>query len=358
MAEPLFLLYPGDPDTVTGGYRYDRRMAEACRTAGWTIEERSLPAGFPFPSDAEREHAAQQVAALPDQAVVVVDGLGFGAMPEIAEAEAERLRLIALVHHPLCDEAGLDPARKEALYYAERTALAAARGVICTSRATARRLRDFAVPLANIHVVEPGTDPRPLAEGRRDGVIRLLAVASFTERKGHRTLLEAVALLDRPSAPGGVPWFLDCAGATGFDPTLEQRLWQQAAALADRVVLHGQVSDAELDCLYREANVFVSASSYEGYGMALAEAIAYGLPVVAATGGAVTETVPESAGLFVAPGDAGALAAGLRQVIVDEALRHRLRLAARAARAQLSDWPTAAARFRTALTALAGIPRP
>jgi len=358
MVQHVYLLYPGDPETATGGYRYDRRIAETCREAGWTVSEVSLLDGFPHPDPTALDQAAGHLARLPDDAVVIVDGLAFGAMPDIAVREAERLRLIALVHHPLCDEAGLDEADKDRLFQSEKQALAVCRGVICTSRTTARRLRDFGIPNQRIQIVEPGTDPRPLATGLRDDVVRLLAVGSFTVRKGHRTLLDAIALLDRPSASGGVPWHLDCAGATGFDPDLERQIWQRAEALGDRLTLHGQVDEATLQRLYQQADVFVSASSYEGYGMALAEAIAHGLPVVAATGGAVVETVPESAGLFVAPGDAGALAAGLRQVIYDDGLRHRLRMAARAARAQLPDWPSAGVRFRAAIETLAGLDRP
>ena len=78
-------------------------------------------------------------------ALLLIDGLAYGAMPEEAAAQAARLRLVALVHHPLGDEGGLAPAERQRLLASETAALAAARAVICTSPATARRLAEFGV---------------------------------------------------------------------------------------------------------------------------------------------------------------------------------------------------------------------
>ena len=90
---------------------------------------------------------------------VVVDGLALGALPEAAEKIARRAPLVALVHHPLALEAGLSPADAHKLFESERKALAAARSVIVTSRATAKRLNaDYDVPPERITVAPPGTD--------------------------------------------------------------------------------------------------------------------------------------------------------------------------------------------------------
>ena len=159
----LHLLVPGDPETLTGGYAYGRRIAAALRARGWGVETHTLYASFPRPTQAALAHAEETLAALPADALVLVDGLAYGAMPRLAGDAAARLRLLALVHHPLAAESGLDGSVQRALRESEREALAAARGVVVTSRATAHALADYDVPASRVAVVEPGTDPAPLA---------------------------------------------------------------------------------------------------------------------------------------------------------------------------------------------------
>ena len=89
---------------------------------------------------------------------------------------------------------------------------------------------------------------------------------------------------------------------------------------------------------YRAADLFALASFYEGYGMVYAEAMANGLPVIATDAGAVPEVVPPEAGALIPPGDRAALAAALRRLIGDDALRTRCADAALAWTRALPDW--------------------
>ncbi|HSB23072.1 MAG TPA: hypothetical protein VLE94_08180, partial [Burkholderiaceae bacterium] len=136
----LVFVVPGDLASLTGGYGYDRRIIAGLQATGWTVDVVSLGTGFPFPDAGTREHAAQRVAAIPDGSLVAVDGLAFGAMPELADRHARRLRWVALVHHPLALETGLTAEQRLTLLDSERRALASARGVIVTSSTTAREL--------------------------------------------------------------------------------------------------------------------------------------------------------------------------------------------------------------------------
>jgi len=101
--------------------------------------------------------------------------------------------------------------------------------------------------------------------------------------------------------------------------------------------------------LYSASDLFVLASRFEGYGMALAEAIAHGLPVVSTTTGAIPDTIPAGAGLLVPPNDVAALAQALRRLISDRAERRRLAINARAAAAQLPTWQESARLFAGAI---------
>ncbi len=342
-------LLPGDPATRTGGYLYDARIVEGLRTGGHAVAVHRLDDSFPMPTAAALDHAARTLAALPDAETVVIDGLAFGALPELAHIEARRLCLVALVHHPLAEESGLAPDVRSLLFASECRALAAARRVITTSRATASGLSAYGVAAPRIGVVEPGTDPAPLAAGSGGASAALLCVGSVVPRKGHDVLVEALSGL------ADLPWHLVCAGsvdrAPGWTAVLRRRI--AAAGLDGRVTLIGEVMGERLDALYHAADLFVLASHHEGYGMALAEALARGLPIVAAAAGAIPGTVPEPAGLLVPPGDAAALRAALRAVLTDRPLRQRLAAGACAARLALPRWPDAAARFAREL-ALAG----
>ena len=102
----------------------------------------------------------------------------------------------------------------------------------------------------------------------------------------------------------------------------------------------------------RSADLFVLPSRFEGYGMAFAEAIAHGLPVIGTTAGAIPDTVPDGAGILVPPDDAAALAHALRRLIANGSERESLAAAARAAAARLPTWRQSAEEFARAIEAV------
>ena len=343
-----YFLIPGDPERRSGGTIYDRRIMAGLAAQGWRVEWCSLDAAFPAPSAAALAESAAILAALPDQALTIIDGLALGALPEVAAAERQRLRLVGLVHHPLALETGLDEAQRRQLYASERAALRQVRQVIVTSPSTARALvDDYAVAPERCVVVLPGTDPAPLSSGSNGVELVLLCVSSLTPRKGHAVLLRALAQLkDRP-------WRLRCAGGA-HDPLTAAELRTLAASLGltERIEWLGELHSAALDAAYQQTDLLVLPSFHEGYGMALAEALARGLPIVSTSAGAIPDTVPASAGLLVPPGDAAALTQALARVIDEPALRTQLAAGARAARQTLPDWPTVSARFAQVLDAV------
>ena len=339
-------MIPGDLDTRTGGYGYDRRIIAGLRERGWVVNALRLDDSFPVPTPAARAHAAQVLAAIPDGSTVLVDGLALGALPEEVEREASRLRIVALVHHPLAAETGIDPALATALEISERRALAAVRSVVVTSPAIAARLADYGVTGDRITVVEPGTDPAPIARGSvaedagrpTSAPVALLCVATLTPRKGHALLLSALASIPQRN------WRLTCAGSLDRDPATVARVRAQLreAGLEDRVSLVGDLDQDALAIQYDGADLFVLATLYEGYGMAVAEALARGLPVISTATGAIRDLVGD-AGIVVSPGDLHGMIAALSSAIGDPALRATLRANACRRRDRLPAWDAAAA---------------
>ncbi len=341
----LHFILPGDPETRSGGFLYDRRMIEGLQRNGWTVEPHALADGFPEPSKEALAEAERLLADLPDGAPVVIDGLALGVMPEIAHRQARRLALIGLVHHPLADETGLAPARQDALFRSEREALAAVRHVIVTSPHTAVRLADFDVDRDQITVAEPGVVPASLTEGSGGPGLGLICAASLTPRKGHHVLIEALARLRARD------WHLLCAGSRERDAATARRIEQlcRDRGLDGRIDFVGEVDADELDRLYRRSDLLVLASFHEGYGMVITEAIARGLPVVATSAGAIPDTLPAGAGLLVPPGDPEALAAALGRLMDAPEELAALRKGARVARDELPTWEQSVARFAEGL---------
>ena len=346
----ITFVVPGNLDTPTGGYIYDRRIIDGLRAHGAQVDVRQLSSLFPFPDASALRHAAEQLAEIPDEGVTVIDGLAGGAMPEQIERESSRLRIVALVHHPLAKETGLSGGTATELEATERRSLRFARRVIVTSTATAAVLsRDYAVEPLRVTVVEPGTDPARRAVRSPEARVKLLCVASMTPRKGHVTLVRALAEIR------DLDWTLTCVGSMLRDPVAPLRVLKEVAkaGLNDRVVFEGEVKDsAALAPYYDRSDIFVLPTEYEGYGMAVAEALAHGLPVISTPTGGIEGLVGSTAGILVPAGDVGKLAAALRRLITDRAEYERLREGAWNAGSRLPTWEMATTRLSEALSKL------
>lgn len=334
---PLTFVVPGRLDTRTGGYIYDHRMTEGLRHQGWSVEVRELDGTFPYPTRAALEHASGVLAAVRDGSIVIVDGLALGAMPDLVEREARRLRIVALVHLPLAADVGIDGETAARLETGERRALAASVLVIVTGAATLPLLAKYDLPRDRVIVVEPGTDRAPLARGSGRELLQLLTVATLNPGKGHEILVRALAEVPQRN------WHLTCAGSIRRHPAT---VYQVRAAvtrlgLQDRVAILGEVDALTLDDYYDSADLFVLATLQETYGMAVAEALARGLPVVSTATGAIPDLVGGDAGLLVPPGNIKALAEALTRMLGDAGLRAQFAEGARRVRDRLPSWDRA-----------------
>jgi len=325
-----------DPARPSGGNAYDRRVCDGLEATGWTVRLHPVPGRWPQFDATSHAVLGDVVGRIPDGAVVLLDGLVASTAPDVLVPHASRLRMVALVHMPL----GLPPADDQTRAR-EGAVLGAAAAVVTTSAWTRGMLIEtYALPGDRVHVAEPGVDSAALAPGTEDAGA-LLCVAAVTPGKGHDVLLDALAAI------AGLPWHCRCVGSFDRDPTFANGIERRARAggLGDRVCFAGPMSGAELDRSYGTADLLVLASRAETYGMVVTEALARGLPVIAADVGGVSEALGHdrdgvAPGLLVPPGDPAALAAALRAWMDNAALRQRLRGAARDRRAALPGWTT------------------
>jgi glycosyltransferase involved in cell wall biosynthesis len=302
-----------DPARPSGGNAYDRRVRDGLAAAGWQVHmhENAL---------------AEALARIPDGSVVLLDGLIASPAPEVLVPASGRLRLVVLVHMPLVDER-------------EGAVLRACASVVTTSAWTRRLLLEsYSLPGDRVHVAAPGVEVAELAPGTATGC-SLLSVAAVIPGKGHDVLVDAVATLN------GHRWRCLCVGTVERDPAFVASLRLRADS---RLRFAGALPEEELARSYGEADLLVLPSRSETYGMVVTEALARGLPVVAADVGGVPEAMGHGTdgtrpGVLVPPEDPAALGGALRAWLGDPGLRRRLRQAARERRESLCDWSTTTA---------------
>ena len=333
-----------DPARVSGGNRYDRKVCDGLRETGWTVAEIAAPGCWPEPDTRALRALARSLDALPDGALVLLDGLIASAAGAVIVPRSERLRLVVLVHMVFGGTAVADRD--------ELAVLAAARAVVTTSGWARGHLLDrYPLVPGRVHVARPGTDPAPAGPRSTDGR-RLLCVGALAPHKGQDLLLEALAGL------AGLPWSCTLIGPLDRDPPFVASLQSRAvvARITDRLRILAPRTGAALQSEYRSADVLVVPSRAETYGMVVTEALAAGMPVIATRAGGLPEALGSTVwglpGLLVPANDHQALAAALVRWLTDDGLRRSLHLAASVRRRALPDWRTTCDRVAAVLAAV------
>jgi glycosyltransferase involved in cell wall biosynthesis len=339
--------HPGLP---TGGNIYDRRVCAGLAETGWEVLVATVAAAWPVPGSGARADLARIVSAIPDGETVLIDGLI--ASPTAAQLlpHTGRIRMTVLLHMPLAT--ALDTHHDVGAERSERAVLHAAAGVVVTSEWTRQQVvTRYAIPACRVHVAQPGVD-RVATPARPGRGRHLICVGVLGPHKGQDLLVEALAgLADRD-------WHCLLAGSLDRDPDFVEQLQARITRLGydHRVRLTGVLTGAALSHAYATADLLVAPSRAETYGMTVTEALAHGLPVIAADVGGLPEALGATAdgtrpGQLIPPGDPVAIAAALGSWLGDERHRDRLRAAARRRRSTLRGWEQTTQEIANALTA-------
>ena len=183
-----------------------------------------------------------------------------------------------------------------------------------------------------IHVIHGGVDVDRLSPHHQTatpGPLRILCVARFEEVKGHKSLVEACRVLKEH----GLPFECRLIGDGPLVPQIENQI--KRADLCDAVFLLGARPYNEVIDEFSRTDVVALATAptangkREGIPNVLKEAMACGLPVVAAASGGIPELVDESCGILVRPRDPAAIADALQRLCDQPALRRRMGIAGR-----------------------------
>jgi glycosyltransferase involved in cell wall biosynthesis len=319
-----------DPGRPSGGNTYDRRICRELAALGWAVDVHVIPGSWPRGDGPAHAALATSIDRIPDGGVVVLDGLVASTAADVLVPRAARLRFVVLLHMPLGGDS-------------ESAVLSCAASVVVTSEWTGRLVRrTYGLGNGRVRVAEPGVDAARPAPGTATGT-ELSCVGAVIPGKGHDLLVGALEQVSH------LQWRCVCVGTMERDPRYGEQLRRRvdAAGLAGRIHFTGVRTDSELDRLYREADVLVLPSRAETFGMVVTEALAHGLPVIAADVGGVPEAMGHVSrgarpGILVRPDDAAAVAEGLAAWLGDAGLRADLRRAALERRGALRPWSATA----------------
>ena len=346
----ISLVTLGDPATLTGGYLYHLRMAEAAPARRSSVSFVSFPAWpFPLPAAAGRRVTRRLIKQRPD--VVVLDSIAAAyAAPWLWTFPRP---LAAMVHQR---PGGIDHRRLRRMAQSRLDLVAYRRceRLLVASETLIAEMTDHGLDENRITVVPPGhnlvAESGSGLELRRGRRAALLCIGNWVERKGIMELLEAVMTLPESLCT------LHLVGDEERQPTYARkvRMLLDNARLVDRVYRHGQVSSERVALMYGSADVFVLPSVREPYGTVYAEAMAAGLPVVGWRAGNLPHLARDGIdGFAVEPGDIRGLATALRTLCEDHHLRAAMSTSAKLRAESFPTWEDSADLFFSELRIVA-----
>ncbi|HDY88968.1 MAG TPA: glycosyltransferase [bacterium] len=292
-------IVPGDINTLTGGYIYDKKIINGLTAIGCEVILHQLAGDFPCPDEKSIEECRHLLRALPVNGIVVIDGLVAGVIDGIIKENCKRLRIISLVHLPLSITPWDEQKINRKFFQSERSSLRCSEAVVVSSEFSKTVLlqAEYDIEEEKIYVIEPGLDNIPRKKSYPELPRRLLCAANVIKRKGHLDLLEALAQLKE------IDWKLICCGSLEQEISYVQNFRGKIKDydMEERVILKGAISGKDLESEFLNADLFVFPSRFETYGMALTEAAGYGLPVVTSVDAATNRALPGSATIFYQP---------------------------------------------------------
>lgn len=348
------LIIYGSIDTISGGYLYDRELVGYLRSRGDIVEVISLPARSYL------GHLAHDLLyRLPEGFdVIIEDEL---AHPSLIRANRINRSastkgdppVVSVVHNLHSSEHR--PAWQNSIYrWIEARYLESVDGFVFNSEATRDSVTKLVGEGRPSVLAPPGGDRLgsiAKAELRRrtsrTGPLRLLFLANVTPLKGLHVLLEALENLPSGSCA------LDVVGSLDVDRTYSGRMQSKARALSIPVAFHGVLDGEALGLQLEQADVLVNPSFYEGFGIAFVEGMAFGLPAIGTTAGAMPRLIEDRVnGYLIPPGDATKLSQILQDLACDRKLLGRLSINARRRFEDFSTWEESAAAIRSFLVDL------
>lgn len=342
----LDFFIPGDLNTLTGGYIYDKKIVEGLKRIGHHVAVHLIPGNFPFPTDDDLVFCQKEVDAIPKGNVIILDSLIFGAIPEILSKARAHHPIVAIIHLPISHQE--NHTDQNAVAEREFRALLLANRIVVTSPFSKNLLITSGIHADIIDVIIPGVEVLLTKNSYSRMPFRLLTIANYTSNKGYLLLIEALREISH------LHWVLHCYGNKHFDLHYAESLLDLIVSydLQNRIFLHDAISGSDLSQAYATSDILIHPSGFETYGMVLSEALAHGIPVMASDGGAIPDTVPSSMGVFFKAGDQASFGITIQQLLEDPGLYHQLCSNVFGYRSKMQLWEITVSDFEKSLRGL------
>ena len=282
--------YPGNINQKTGGYIYEKNILHYSRKNNIPIKFIELSKNYPNPKKIDLINLSKIINKKKLSNILIFDGLVLEGLHNSIEI-FKKFKTIALIHHPLY----LEFKGKKSDEFLNR-AIKIYKKIdyfIVTSQSTKKLLLEkFKIKSSKISIVEPGIEKFKKYKKNNSSKIKLLTCGSIIERKKYDYLIQEIQNIDNIQ--------LHIIGDVSRESNYSNKIIKliNSNKLQNKIIMHGKVAQSKLEKLYSICDFYISASEYEGFGMALANAAISNLPIISFKTSTIEKTIGKAGVLY------------------------------------------------------------
>ena len=276
--------YPGNINQKTGGYIYENNILKFSKKNKFPIKFIELTSTYPTPTIQDIKNLNKLTINLKSDNVLIFDGLVLEGLDKSTDI-FDNFKIIALIHHPLYLE--FKGKKSEVFFKRAVKIYKKINYFIVTSLSTKKLLsKTFHINSNKISIVEPGIEKFKIYKKTLSTKLKILSCGSIIERKKYDYLIKEVQNIKNIQ----LHLVGDVSRESKFTSKIKKIISKNN--LKSKVILHGKISQVKLEKLYSNCDFYISTSEYEGFGMALANAVLSKLPIISYK----TETIQNTIG--------------------------------------------------------------
>ena len=262
----IYFIYPKFGSTITGGTLYDIQLCKYLKKIF------IYHFGIIVRHDISSIKLFTKLKKIPKESIIIVDGYLANRIKYIIKKFGN---ISLLVHHPCSLE---DPSKRSSnlkLYFNEKTAFTYAKSITTVSKYMKLKISKYLNKNSKIHVVYPGIRDCFFNYNTATNSKNLISIGNIIPRKGHEWLIKSLSKLK-------FDWHLNIIGDYSVDKDYYQRLdlLVKSYGLEDKITFLGSVETKTMLDYLKKSKLFILATHYEGFGMALLESSISGVKVI------------------------------------------------------------------------------